>query len=139
MTPATLRVLITGSRDWAAHAVAEQVIARLLARYGPNLILVHGGAKGVDLAFELAAKEHDLATEVHEANWTKHGRRAGPLRNEAMVNLGADLCIAVHRDLWGSKGTAGCVRLALAAGIPVWLIDSDDCVPRKITRDGAKG
>ena len=46
-----LRILITGSRDWPAHAVAEQVIARLLSSDVPNLVIVHGRAKGVDLPF----------------------------------------------------------------------------------------
>lgn len=69
------RILITGSRSWPCHSVAEQVIARLLSRYGPNIIIIHGGARGVDLTFELVAKEHDLTTEVHEADWDRHGKR----------------------------------------------------------------
>lgn len=128
------RILITGSRDWACHAVAEQVIARLLSRYGPNLILIHGACPtGVDAAFDEASRDQGIAVERHPADWDKFGRGAGPKRNEHMVGLGADLCIAVSRDLRASKGTAGCVRLALAAGIPVWLIDGDEVVPRRIT------
>lgn len=150
MTPATLRVLITGSRDWACHAVAEQVIARLLARYGPNLVIVHGACDtGVDAAFDAEAQANGIPVEPHPALWgnltapgaiIRHRRdgvaynaNAGPFRNEFMVSLGADMCIAVSRDLKSSKGTAGCVRLALAAGIPTWLIDGDDVVPRRIT------
>jgi hypothetical protein len=129
-----VRILITGSRDWACHELAESVIARLIARYGPNLVIVHGGARGVDLSFEMAAKEHDLVTEPHPADWSQ-GRRAGPLRNEAMVAAGATLCIAVSRDIKSSKGTAGCARLALAAGIPTVLIDNDEGVTRWLTRE----
>lgn len=133
------RILITGSRDWAAHAIAEQVIARLLAKYGPNIVIVHGNCEsGVDAAFDEAARDQGIAVEAYPADWELLGKRAGPARNEAMVAAGADLCIAVHRDLWGSKGTSGCVRLALAAGIPVWLIDSDKCVLRRITREDTR-
>lgn len=134
MTSATLRVLVTGSRDWACHAVAEQVIARLLSRYGPNVVVVHGACPtGVDATFDAEAKANGIDVEAHPADWDLHGRGAGPKRNATMVSLGADLCIAASRDLWSSKGTAGCVRLALAAGIPVWLIDGDDVAPRRIT------
>jgi ABC-type sugar transport system substrate-binding protein len=50
-----------------------------------------------------------------------------------MVAAGATLAIAVHRDLAGSRGTKDCVRRAIAAGIPVYLIDSEDVRPRRIT------
>jgi hypothetical protein len=131
----SIRILITGSRDWACHELAESVIARLIARYGPNLVIVHGAARGVDLSFEMAAKEHDLVTEPHPADWDKHGRGAGPKRNEAMVAAGATLCIAVSRDIRSSKGTQGCARLALAANIPTVLIDNDEGLTRWLTRE----
>lgn len=42
---------------------------------------------------------------------------AGPRRNKAMVDSGADLCLAF--PLGRSSGTRGCMRLAAAVGIPV--------------------
>lgn len=125
-----IRILITGDREWACPGIAEEVVTRLVARYGLGVVIVHGGAKGVDLSFELAAREQGLATEVHEADWKKHGRKAGPIRNQEMVELGAELAIAVHRNLSNSKGTRDCVRRCLEAGIPVWLIDSEEVKPR---------
>lgn len=127
------RVLITGDRHWDAIDVAETVINRLLARYGPNLTIVHGAATGVDSAFEEAAELLGVDTEPHPADWGK-GKSAGPIRNSEMVKTGADLCIAVHRYLANSRGTLDCVRKALAAGIPVWLIDSEECKPRKVEK-----
>lgn len=50
-----------------------------------------------------------------------------------MVDAGAELAIAVHRDLRGSKGTADCVRRCLEAGIPVWLIESEEVTPERVT------
>jgi hypothetical protein len=49
-----------------------------------------------------------------------------------MVRLGADLCIAVHGFIANGRGTKDCVRKALAAGIRVYLIDSEEAVPRRI-------
>jgi hypothetical protein len=51
------------------------------------------------------------------------------------VGAGADLCLAVHQDIAGSKGTKGCARLAIAAGIPTWLIDSGGGEPVRLTPD----
>ncbi|AGA30703.1 DUF2493 domain-containing protein [Singulisphaera acidiphila] len=129
-----IRVLITGDREWACLGIAEAVVTRLVARYGPGVVIVHGGAKGVDLSFELAAREQELATEVHEADWEKHGRKAGPLSSQEMVDLGAELAIVVHRNLVGSRVTKDCVRRCLEAGIPVWLIDSEEVKPRQVTK-----
>jgi len=127
------RVLITGCRHWHCERLAAYVVERLRTRNGPGLVIVHGEAKGVDSAFADAARATAGVTEEpHKADWDKHGRAAGPIRNEEMVAAGADLCLAVHRSLATSKGTLGCVRLAMAAGIPTWLIDSDDAVPRRI-------
>ena len=130
-----MRVLITGSRDWRCRELAEDVIARLISRYGPHLVIVHGGAAGVDAAFAEAARDHDLEVEAHAADWEKLGRGAGPKRNAAMVAAGADLCIAVHQDIRSSKGTQGCVKLALAAQIRVVLIDNDEGLTRWLTRE----
>lgn len=51
------------------------------------------------------------------ADWEKYGKRAGPLRNEAMIAAGADLVLAF--PLPGGKGTQHTIRLAREAGIPV--------------------
>ncbi len=125
------RVLVTGSRYWTCHVVARQVIARLKARYG-EVDIVQGAAAGVDHAFAEAAYEAGCGVASFPADWFKHGKAAGPKRNAEMVAAGADLCIAVHRDLSGSKGTRDCVRQALAAGIPVWLIDSEEVTLKRI-------
>ena len=130
---APYRVLVTGSRSWPCHEVASIVVNRLLARHGTGLVIVHGAAPGVDSAFHAAAMSRGAACEPHPADWDRLGKCAGPIRNQTMVDAGAVLCIAVHRDLAGSRGTRDCVRRALAADIPVWLIDSDEVKPKRIT------
>jgi hypothetical protein len=131
-----MRVIVTGDRGWDCDELARRVVRRLVARYGrPGLTIVHGGAKGVDAAFEFACAVTGVAREPHPADWERLGKRAGPLRNAEMVAAGADLCIAVHQFLMNSKGTRDCCTQALRAGIPVWLIDSEDGEPRRLTAD----
>jgi hypothetical protein len=52
-----------------------------------------------------------------------------------MVGKGAELCIAVHKFIPGSKGTKDCARQAVEARIPTWLIDSDEGEPRRLHAD----
>jgi hypothetical protein len=130
------RVIITGDRAWQCDELATRVVARLIERYGrERLVLVHGAATGVDSAIDRAGILARVEREPHPADWKRQGNRAGPIRNGEMVSKGADLCIAVHRFLMNSKGTKDCCRQAIAAGVPTWLIDSDDGEPRRLTAD----
>jgi hypothetical protein len=131
-----MRVIITGDRGWDCDELARRVVRRLVARYSrKSLTIIHGSASGVDMSFQFAATVCGVAREQYPADWATHGKSAGPKRNAAMVSKGAGLCIAVHRFLMNSKGTKDCVRQALAAGIPTWLIDSDDGEPARLAPD----
>ena len=79
-----------------------------------------------------------ILVEPHRADWKGLGNIAGPARNREMVEAGADLCVALHRRLEASKGTKDCVRQALAAGIPVYLIEDERAIPRRC-RPGTRG
>jgi hypothetical protein len=136
-----MRILITGSRKWndiktisdalkevastdrqAALRVEEYVTNGAPISTPPDLshiTVVHGGADGADaLAGELA-KILGMNVEVHPAQWDIYGRGAGPLRNQAMVDKGADICLGfVMPD---SRGTADCLKRAKKAGIPTQI------------------
>jgi hypothetical protein len=128
----SLRILITGSRDWNDRRLIRNVLDSIGYRYGfDGLVIVHGACPtGADaLADEWAGDNADLGVTVdrHPAQWQQHGKKAGPLRNAEMVALGADVCLAFlnpctkhpGQPLHGSHGTDGCLRLARDAGIPV--------------------
>lgn len=55
--------------------------------------------------------------EVFNADWERHGKSAGPIRNREMltVRFGVDILVAFP----GGKGTADCVAQARALGIKV--------------------
>jgi hypothetical protein len=116
----TLRILVTGSRVWTDREAIRSALARAGREAGAHpqqVTVVHGGARGADqLAGEVAAR-FGCTVEIHPADWDAHGRAAGPLRNAAMVNLGADVCLAFIQD--GSRGASHCAGLAEQAGIRV--------------------
>jgi hypothetical protein len=62
----------------------------------------------------------------------RYNANAGPVRNAQMVAAGAGMCIAFHRSLAWSRGTRDGVRRAIKAGIPTYLIDSEEGKPRSI-------
>ena len=128
-----MRILITGDRNWDFKQ-AEAVVNRLIAKHTrEDMLIVHGDCPtGVDAAFELAATRWGILTEKHPANWDKFGDRAGPIRNQEMVDLNADFCIAVHRGLSRSKGTKDCVNRCLKAAIVVYLISDASAKPQRI-------
>jgi YspA, cpYpsA-related SLOG family len=127
-----MRILVTGDRHWRRDDLAEQIVTRLLARYGPDLTIVHGGAPGVDQSFSVACRKLGITAEPHVADWKGLGNVAGPRHNQEMVESGADLCIALHQTLETSRGTKDCIRQALTAGIPVYLIEDDRAIPMRV-------
>lgn len=82
--------------------------------YGADKLARDWFAKRRDVRGEIAGTS-DLAIHIYKANWSLHGTAAGPIRNKAMVDAGADLVLAFS----GGRGTASTIRLARAAGIPV--------------------
>jgi hypothetical protein len=108
-----MRVLVTGSRDWTDWPTIMDAI-EALPRWA---VVVHGGARGADQTAGAFADAFGLAQEVFPADWKRHGKGAGPLRNQAMVDAGADIVYAF--PLPSSRGTLDLIRRAEAAGIPV--------------------
>jgi hypothetical protein len=72
-------------------------------------------ASGADSLAHEAARDQGRRCEVFHADWERHGKAAGPIRNQAMIDAGADLVIAFP----GGRGTADLIRRARKAGIPV--------------------
>jgi len=108
--------LFCGSRDWDDVPAITAAIDRL----PDNAIVVHGGAIGADKnAGHFATKRGLFVAEVpvKPAHWDRYGRRAGPARNHAMLDLGVQLVVAFQRK--GSRGTQSTIDEARRRGIPV--------------------
>lgn len=121
-----MRILVTGSRRWSDADVVNQVLFnyRMTAGIGEPVTIVHGHCPtGADAMADLwTVSAHSVDPDValperHPAKWDVYGPAAGPLRNQEMVDLGADLCLAFVEP--GSRGTRDCIRRARAAGIDV--------------------
>ncbi len=110
------RIIVCGGRDFAdkerAHAALDAAHAR-----SPIAMIVHGDARGADTLAKWWAKDRGIPRDEFPADWNgPHRFAAGPIRNQAMADAGADGVIAFP----GGKGTTGMCAIAEAAGIPVW-------------------
>lgn len=107
-----MRVLVCGGRDFVDRKFLEEVLDDLNTRRGPFEVVIHGGARGADTLAGLWAKRRGVPIELYPADWGRHGRSAGPVRNAEMLTRGRpDLIIAFP----GGAGTADMVRQGYAA------------------------
>ena len=117
-----LRLIFCGDRHWKDKQFIAEVMFYIFFEL-KEFILIEGEAEGADkMSREIG--EEVLAIEVlrFPANWTKHGRAAGPIRNTQMrVEGKADGVIAFHDNLSASKGTKNMVDQAIKAALPTWV------------------
>ena len=108
----TTRILITGSREWTDR----KAIQMALSVYGYDVDLCHGGARGADsIAGEIAAG-WGIPVSIFQADWQKHGKRAGPIRNQQMLDeFKPDVVLAF--PVPSSRGTFDMIERARKAGV----------------------
>jgi hypothetical protein len=118
-----VKVIICGSRELMDFHWADQRIGSLVRSiaYTTNRSLktvLSGGCRGLDEHGEKWAETHGFEVQRFPADWSQ-GKKAGPLRNQAMVDE-ADAVVAIAYP--DSRGTKDCVRRAIAKGIPVAML-----------------
>ena len=91
-------------------------LARLLKEN--EVVLVSGGAIGVDSLCEDFARERKLKTEVYLPDYKQYGKGATHIRNKQVVEV-SDYLIAITT---GSNGTASTIKYAEQKGIPTKII-----------------
>jgi len=119
--------LFTGSRnmpmDASNFAKVYALVSRMLAQRAA--VLVGDCPTGLDALVRRAGDTYDeqiaVGVRVFRAQWHLLGKRAGPIRNQAMVDkallLAGPQPFECHAYPMGeSRGTRGCMRMAKAAG-----------------------
>lgn len=158
----TLRVLVTGSRDWSDWNMIRNTLLALNDNEAyVDYMLYHGAARGADTMTAYTV-EHDgevkdeatpnrdnrfvhWSVRAFPAEWDLFGKRAGFLRNEQMVNTilaDADrrdgtvdnvVCVAFIQN--HSRGATMCADLAEKAGIKTIRLESAKVNPVETTSE----
>lgn len=130
-----MKILVCGGRDFAnpkpydhspenkkamdEYRFVQEELVKIVNKhskeYNPDdnwlptdITIISGGARGVDSAAIDFATVHFCKLEVFKADWNKHGKAAGPIRNQQMLDEGKpDLVVAFP----GGRGTQHMVRI----------------------------
>lgn len=109
-----MKILVTGSRNWQDRRTIENAI--VVEGAGLSFVLMHGGCPtGADAMTQQIADSWEVPCEIYHADWARHGKAAGPIRNQQMIDAKPDIVLAFLMP--GSKGTQDCIRRAEKAGI----------------------
>jgi hypothetical protein len=120
-----VRVLVFGNLDWYDFVPVIMKLRALVTEH-PGLVVIEGGARGADTAGRLAGFELGCSVETYQAEWSKYGRAAGPIRNQRMVDEGRpDLALACYRSV-PDRGTADMLRRLEEANVPVERVSMED-------------
>lgn len=113
-----MKILVCGGRHYSDTATVFKVLDAL----DPGVV-IHGGATGADslatrwCGVQVHDKGRDTRCRVYPAYWSKHGHRAGPMRNAEMLRKHPDIAFVVAFP--GGSGTADMKAKAHKAGITV--------------------
>ena len=111
-----MRIIVCGGRDYTDAVSVNEVLDRIHAEKHITH-LWHGNARGADtLAAEWGSRQRNMSVNAVPADWKKHGKKAGPIRNQNMLGQNPALVVAFA----GGRGTADMVRRARKAGVDVW-------------------
>lgn len=112
-----MKLIIAGCRDLIDWEVVHEGIMK--CTWGPQVTeVVSGGASGVDYIGEALAEKSGLPVKKFPADWKKHGRAAGPIRNRQMAEY-ADALLAVWDGK--SRGTQNMIEEMQKLGKPTYV------------------
>lgn len=115
-----MKVIVCGGRGFDPMIVQSWLsLSATTALGAPITCVVHGGAWGADFGAAKWARQHNVAAVAYPitpADWKRLGRKAGPLRNQRMLDeQKPDAVVAFP----GGRGTGDMMRRAEKAGVAV--------------------
>lgn len=110
-----MKVLVCGGREYDDAQLVDEVLAVLHVKRAITQ-LIEGGARGADRLGRAWAERQGVEVRTFEADWKRYRYRAGPRRNQQMLDEGKpDVVVAFP----GGSGTANMILIASRAGVPV--------------------
>lgn len=114
----TKKLIVAGGREFNNYTLLKEVLDQYIEDHKNNFTIeiVSGMARGADALAYTYAKENNIICHEFPADWNKHGRAAGFVRNQQMGAF-ADGLLA----FWDgkSKGTQHMISLMTKNNKPV--------------------
>jgi hypothetical protein len=110
-----MRLLVCGGRDFSDTVNANKVLDAMHRALGIDVV-IEGDARGADRIAGYWARRNRIDNLKFPADWNAHGRAAGAIRNQQMLDEGRPSHVLAFP---GGRGTADMVRRAKAAGVQV--------------------
>jgi major membrane immunogen (membrane-anchored lipoprotein) len=112
-----MKVIIAGSRGFKDYELLKKVCDKMLSNTNkPEIEIVSGTALGADTLGERYAIERAYKLRRFPADWNKHGKKSGYIRNKEMAEY-ADALIIFWDKI--SKGSKHMIDLARARGLKI--------------------
>lgn len=107
----TARTLVCGGRNYSDR----ERVYHFLDHLSPKTV-IEGAATGADTMAGDWAREHNVECLEFKADWDMHGKSAGPIRNQQMIDEGKPTLVVAFP---GGKGTADMLARARKHNIPI--------------------
>lgn len=129
-----LRVIIAGSRSFTDYKFLESNVSKIINNINNDELsveIIEGGCEGVYALACKYANDYNHPLMQFDADWERHGKAAGPIRNTEMAKYA---CEAVQSALIAfisidavaiadkSKGTKDMIKKARRKNMDVYLI-----------------
>jgi hypothetical protein len=101
---------VVGGRNFDDYDLLAETIGSYISD-AAQYILVSGGAKGADKLVEKYASENGYDMIIYTPDWSK-GKRAGPLRNQRIVDKSDEIIAFWDGQTHGTKSTIDLAKKA---------------------------
>ncbi len=118
-----MKVIIAGSRTFNNYnLLAKKCDHYLKDQTDSDVEIVSGCCRGADKLGEKYAKTKEYKVKKFPANWYKHGKKAGYLRNIEMAKYSVALIAFWDHQ---SKGTKNMIELAQKYNLKIRIVKVD--------------
>lgn len=109
------RIVVTGGRNYTDWKTVYKVLSNF-----HTLELFVGDAMGLDYLARRFYYEKATIPNIFDADWDKHGKAAGSIRNREMLEAAGKHALVIA---FPGRGTANCIKTAKELGMTVLRVE----------------
>ena len=143
-TARTIKIIIAGPRDFTNQSFVFSALDIVFSKLTKNqrkdnnpleiknlesIEIIEGGATGIDTLAKFYAINKNIKYKEFPADWNKHGRAAGPIRNKQMAEY-SDILIAFRYVDNPSRGTENMIKQAKESNLKIITVNIRPTIPK---------